>query len=136
MKRLFHYPWRLLYRLTCWSNYPTSRERLWNMYALGKAQGVKEALKDLPIVQVQPRQVTTKPVELHLAPGVWTRQWHEAHKPHLRAYVYPLEEPEPNTGDDSWLNAAPVKKLDENDIKTEEMPAVVRLLHERRNGRG
>jgi len=78
LKRFFYYPWRFIYRLVCWINYPTSRERMWHMYSLGKAQGRKEALKDLPIVQVQPRQ-TTKPVELHLPPGEWTRQWRETH---------------------------------------------------------
>ncbi len=78
LKRFFYYPWRFFYRLVCWINYPTSRERMWHMYSLGKAQGRKEALKDLPIVQVQPRQ-TTKPVELHLPPGEWTRQWRETH---------------------------------------------------------
>src|SRR6266478_6205600 len=76
LKRFFYYPWRFFSRLVCWINYPTSRERMWHMYSLGKAQGRKEALKEVPIVQVQPRQ-TTQPVELHLPPGQWTRQWRE-----------------------------------------------------------
>src|SRR5260370_8147559 len=78
LKRFFYYPWRFIYRLVCWINYPTLRERMWHMYSLGKAQGRKEALKEVPIVQVQPRQ-TTQPVEFHLPPAEWTRQWRATH---------------------------------------------------------
>jgi hypothetical protein len=129
LKRFFYYPWRFFYRLVCWINYPTSRERMWHMYSLGKAQGRKEALKDLPIVQVQPRQ-TTKPVELHLPPGEWTRQWRETHSEVIRkpiTIVLPVTE---DSYDDSWLNSKPPLKVSSE--VTEEMPAVVKLLHERR----
>jgi hypothetical protein len=121
LKRIFYYPWRFCSRLVCWINYPTPRERMWHMYALGKAQGRKEALKEVPIVQVQPRQ-TTQPVELHLPPGEWTRQWRATHSELIRKplpTVLPVTE---DFSDESWLSSE----------TTEEMPAVVKLLHERR----
>ena len=69
---------RLLYRLVCWINYPTSRERMWHMYSLGVYWGRKEALAELPITKVQPRQ-ETEPLKVHLPPGEWTRQWNREH---------------------------------------------------------
>src|SRR5260370_9484092 len=106
LKRFFYYPWRFIYRLVCWINYPTSRERMWHMYSLGKAEGRKEALKDLPIVQVQPRQTTT-PVGLHLPPGEWTRQWRETHSEPIRnpiTFVLPVTA---DAYDESCLNSKP-----------------------------
>src|SRR5260221_10533292 len=129
LKRFFYYPWRFIYRLVCWINYPRSRERMRHIYSLAKAQGRKEALKDLPIVQVQPRQ-TTKPVELHLPPGEWTRQWRETHAEHIHkpiTIVLPVTE---DSYDDAWLNSKPPLKISSE--ATEEMPAVVKLLHERK----
>jgi|SRR5215469_9417387 len=132
LKRFFYYPWRLFYRLICRINYPTSRERMWHMYSLGKAQGRKEALKELPIAQVQPRQ-TTEPVELHLPPGEWTRRWREAHPELMRK---PLTRVLPaiteDFSDDSWLNAKPPVQLSLDAQTTEKMPAIVKLLHERK----
>ena len=130
LKRFFYYPWRFCYRLVCWINYPTPRERMWHMYALGKEQGRKEALKELPIARVQPRQ-TTKPVPLHLPPGEWTRQWREAHSALIRkpiTIVLPVTE---DSYDESWLNSKSPVKISLDVQATEEMPAVVRLLHER-----
>ena len=102
------------------------------MYSLGKAQGRKEALKELPIVQVQPRQ-TTQPVELHLPPGEWTRQWRETHPELIRK---PLTRVLPaiteDFSDDAWLNAKPPVNMSLGAETTEKMPAVVKLLHERR----
>jgi hypothetical protein len=130
LKRFFYYPWRFCYRLVCWINYPTPRERMWHMYALGKAQGRKEASKEVPIAQ--PRQ-TTKPVELHLPPGEWTRQWRETHpelirKPITRVLPAITED----FSDDSWLNSKPPLKISQDAQATDEMPAIVKLLHERR----
>ena len=132
LKRVFYYPWRFCYRLVCWINYPTPRERMWHMYALGKAQGRKEALKESPIGRVQPRP-TTKPVELHLPPGEWTRQWRKAHpelmrKPITRVLPAITED----FSDESWLNAKPSMKRSLDAEATDAMPAVVKLLHERK----
>ena len=132
LKRFFYYPWRIFYHLLCRINYPTSRERMWHMYSLGKAQGRKEALKELPIVQVQPRP-TTKPVALHLPPGAWTGQWRETHPELIRK---PLTRVLPaiteDFSEDSWLNAKPPVQLSLDAQTTEKMPAVVKLLHERK----
>jgi hypothetical protein len=132
LKRFFYYPWRFLYRLVCWINYPTLRERMWHMYSLGKAQGRKEALKELPIVQVQPRQ-TTQPVELHLPPGEWTKQWRATHPELIRKPItIALPVITEDSYDDSWLNSKPPLKISQDGQATEKMPAVVKLLHERR----
>jgi hypothetical protein len=131
---------RLCYRLVCWINYPTPRERMWGMYAMGKAQGIKEALKDLPIVQVQPRQHAS-PVKLHLPAGEWTRQWCQ-----MSGLLAPID---PKTDFPSWLTSGPlsVEHMTPAEIErvptirdltaglaeiTEEMPAVVKLLHQKR----
>jgi hypothetical protein len=89
-------------------------------------------LKELPIVQVQPRQ-STKPVELHLPPGEWTRQWRETHSELIQkpiTIVLPVITDDFN--DDSWLNSKSPLKISLDAQATEEMPAVVKLLHERR----
>ena len=119
---------RLCYRLVCWINYPTPRERMWHMFYMGKLQGQQEALKTLPITQVQPRQATD-PLKIHLPPGAWTRLYRETHGLHKVVLVPQAAPP----GDDSWLNSPPpeVKNL-LDPYNTEEMPAVVKLLHERR----
>jgi hypothetical protein len=82
-RTFFHFIGRLLYRLVCWVNYPTSRERMWHMYSLGKAQGNKEALKSLPITQVvqpaplqPPEQHTDPATVLHYPTGELSRGWH------------------------------------------------------------
>lgn len=126
MKTFLQLVKRTLYRLTCWINYPTPRERMWGMYFCGKVQGRKETLKELPITQVQPRQAPT-PVEVHLRPGEWTRLYREAHGLHKVALEPQAAPPQ----DDSWLNSKPPVKSLLPDT-TEEMPAVVKLLHERR----
>ena len=130
LKRFFHYSSSFFSRLVCWINYPTPHERMWHMYALGKEQGRKEALKELPIARVQPRQ-TTKPVQLHLPPGEWTRQWREAHSALIRkplTIVLPVTE---DSYDESWLNSKSPVKISLDVQATEEMPSVVKLLHER-----
>lgn len=120
---------RLLYRLVCWINYPTSRERMWHMYACGKAQGIKEALKTLPITQVQPKPVVSEP--LHLPPGMLTRQWLDEHRAAIPSQHEPTYWPEPIESFPAWLNSKPPVKPSLPDT-TEAMPAVVKLLHERR----
>jgi len=102
---------------------------MWHMYALGKAQGRKEALKEVPIVQ--PRQ-TTKPLQLHLPPGEWTRQWRETHSELIRKpTTIVLPAITEDSFDDSWLNSKPPLKISLDEQATEKMPAVVKLLHER-----
>jgi len=67
---------------------------------------------------------------LHLPPGEWTRQWRETHSELIRkpiTIVLPVTE---DSYDDSWLNSKPPLKISSE--VTEEMPAVVKLLHERR----
>lgn len=111
---------RLCKRLTNWINWPTSRERMWWMYTIGKAQGRREALAELPIVKVQPRQ-ETEPLSLHLPPGMWTRHWRKAH---LTKYgVMPVDLAKVPTAHDLTGD------LDET---TKESPAVVALLHQGR----
>ena len=130
---------RLLYRLVCWINYPTSRERMWHMFTMGKAQGRKEALKELPIVQVQPRQ-TTDPLKVHLPPGEWSRQWREMQgiksgkNGHVDTSGLASEVPlARGISDDSWLNSAPVirtaHKDDTEGEATEHMPAIKKLRY-------
>jgi hypothetical protein len=132
LKRIFYYPWRFCYRLVCWINYPTPRERMWHMYALGKAQGRKEALKEVPIARVQPRQ-TTQPGELHIPPGEWTRQWRATHSELIRKPITTvLPVITEDAYDESWLNAKPPVQLSLDAQTTEKMPAVVKLLHERK----
>lgn len=145
MKAFLHQVKRLCYRLVCWINYPTSRERMWHMYACGKVQGAKEALARLPITQVQPAVPKIKP--LNLPPGVLTRQWLDEHRaaiPSQPAYwPAPFEE-------HAWLNSKPpieVSRMTPAEIEkvptirdltpdiTEEMPAVVKLLHQNREQR-
>jgi hypothetical protein len=131
---------RLLYRLVCWINYPTSRERMWHMYSMGVAQGRKMTLQNLPIVQVQPKQAPT-PVKVHLPPGEWSRQWREAQviksgkNGHENGSGLASEATSSQLiNDDSWLNSKPRTPEQEGD-PTESMPAMVKVLHERRNAR-
>ena len=131
IKRSFVF--RLCYRLVCWINYPTPRERMWHMFALGKAQGRKEALKELPIVRVQPAH-PRQTAQLHLPPGVWAHEWrrelHERGKATAsrvlgRLGVEPTKDEPPQ--DDSWLNSTPRKQDDPDN--TEKVPAIMKLKH-------
>ena len=100
------------------------------MYACGKAQGAKEALAKLPITQVQPavRRIVIQPMK-HLPPGMVLAQWLAEQRPVIPSQHEHTYWPEPV--DDTWLNSKPVKaSLPDT---TEEMPAVVKLLHERKN---
>lgn len=123
---------RLCYRLVCWINYPTSRERMWNMFTLGYGQGRKDALKDLPITQVQPAipKIEIKP--LHLPPGMWSKQYFEEH-PERRPVIpsQPAYWPAPFE-EQAWLNSKPAASVDPDN--TEEMPAIVKLRHTRKLG--
>src|SRR6266436_8700087 len=145
LKRFFYYPCRFIYRLVCWINYPTSRQRMWSMYSLGKAQGIKEALKDLPIVQVQPRQAV-EPVKLNLPPGEWTRQWLDAQRINLHKinHVDASQLASKATSgkrineDDSWLNSKPIERVPTVKIApddTLEVPAINALFHQERQER-
>jgi hypothetical protein len=126
---------RLVKRLTTWINYPTSRERMWHMFYCGKVAGRKEALAELPITQVQPRQ-TTDPLRVNLPPGQWTRQWREAN---LTKYgVMPVELAKVPTVHDltegfpDWLNSSVIPKSDKDDTEgeaTEHMPAIMKLKY-------
>src|SRR5258708_6735797 len=140
---------RLLYRLVCWINYPTPRERMWGMFEMGKAEGRREALKELPITQVQPRQ-TVQRVEVHLPPGEWTRRYRASHlivPPIVRTNTAPLD---PATDFPEWLTGGPiaVKDMTPAEIErvptirdltpadvTEKMPAINTLLHQERQER-
>src|SRR5260221_2120776 len=113
-------------------NHQTLGEPMWHMYSLAKAQGRKEALKEVPIVQVQSRQ-TTKPVECHLPPGEWTRQWRATHPELIRKPITTaLPVITEDAYDDSRLHSKPPLKISQDGQATEKMPAVVKLLHERR----
>src|SRR5260370_17428685 len=105
---------------------------MWHMYPLDKAQERKEALKDLPIVQVQPRQ-TTKPVELHLPPGEWTRQWRETH-PELihKPLTIVLPVITEDAYDDSWLNSKTPLKISLDGQAHHVSPAIFTLFYEGR----
>jgi hypothetical protein len=122
MKTLRH----LLKRFVCWANYPTSRERLWNMFALGKQAGIKEALKDLPIVKVQPRQ-TAKPVVMHLPPGEWSRQWRQ-----MTGALAPIAVKEMSPEQIAQVPTIRDLRSGLDKEATLEVPAVVALLHQKR----
>src|SRR5260370_1415479 len=80
-----------------------------------------QALKYFAIVQVQPRQ-TKKTVEVVLSPCERTKQRCKTHSELIHkplTIVLPVTE---DSYDDAWLSSE----------TTEEMPAVVKLLHERR----
>ncbi len=149
MKTLLRLLRRGILYLVAQSSYPTSRERMMGMFTLGKAQGRKEALKELPITQVQPRQMTAR---VYLPPGEWTRQYRASHlivPPIIRTNTEPIDQ------DDSWLNSVPkeptfaqAQAMLKQDIaevptardiapkfdplNTDEYPAVVKLLHQKR----
>lgn len=122
---------RLCYRLVCWINYPTSRERMWGMYALGKTQGRKEALKELPITKVQPAPTKPTParVPANLAPGTWTREWIAVQKSGVSVTASKvLRRIAPPLYDDAWLNSKPLRKVEQDDAEdTEHMSAITKL---------
>lgn len=136
MKTLLRLLKRGILLLVSQANYPTPRQRLLNMYKIGKAEGRKEALKDLPIVQVQPRQ-TTDPLRVNLPTGEWSRQWREAQ---LTKYgVTPIELAKVPTAHDltegfpEWLNSKPVIRTDHKDDTegepTLQVPAIMKLKY-------
>jgi len=113
---------------------------MWGMYWMGKAQGRKEALKELPIVQVQPKQSSKvqpqQTSKVHLPPGVWSHEWRRELQETGKATASrvlrrigvepPKDEP---LQDDSWLNSKPRKVEPFDPDNTEEVPAIMRLKH-------
>jgi len=109
---------------------------MWWMYTIGKAQGRREALKELPIVHVQPKQqaTMTTSAQLHLPSGVWMHEWRRELQETGKATASrvlrrigvepPKDEP---LQDDSWLNSKPRKQDDPDN--TEEVPAIMKLKH-------
>src|SRR5216683_1682284 len=111
MKTLLRLIRRGILYLVAQSSYPTSRERMMGMFTLGKEAGRKEALKELPIVQVQPRQIAQS-VEVHLPPGEWTRRYRASHlivPPVIRTNTAPIDE---KTDFPKWLNSEQAEKMD------------------------
>ena len=117
------------------------------MFTLGKAEGRREALKELPIVHVQPRQMTAR---VYLPPGEWTRQYRASHlivPPVIRTNTAPVD-PFPD-----WLTSGPLKvehitpdqiaavptirdpapTFDPDD--TNEVPAIMKLYYQERQAR-
>lgn len=120
--------------------YWLQRKRMIWMLHMGKDIGKREAQAELPITRVQPRQEVTG--TLHLPPGQWAHAYREelhqsgqhptASRVLRRIGVQPVQQ---EAWDDSWLNSpVPIDRVitQKNLENTEEMPAVVKLLHQRR----
>ncbi len=112
MKTLLRLIRRGILYLVAQSSYPTSRERMMGMFTLGKEAGRKEALKDLPITQVQPRQMTAR---VYLPPGEWSRRYRESNlivpKP-VRTNTEPIDE---KTDFPPWINSEQAEKMDDQE---------------------
>ncbi len=149
MKTLLRLLRRGILYLVAQSSYPTSRERMMGMFTLGKAEGRREALKELPIVHVQPRQMTAR---VYLPPGEWTRQYRASHlivPPVIRTNTEPIDLA---TDFPEWLNSPiAVEHMTPAEIErvpairdltpafdpddTNEVPAIMKLYYQERQAR-
>ena len=128
MKTLLRLLRRGILYLVAQSSYPTSRERMMGMFTLGKAEGRREALKELPITQVQPRQTTTK---VYLPPGEWSRRYRESNlivpkQPVIRTNTAPIDE---KTDFPGWLNSEQAEKMDAQEWADWLKPASIAVGH-------